>query len=290
MEQIFNYQWGSMDGGVSRIFPSTDFRCSESYHKDFTLRVPNLRQALQMIKKGGFAAVSEDATKFTASGCPPSYPHVTKGLVKSSQMGGTGGEDDSTTFHSRDPWKIVFMHEGKKMEWNLVKRAQPLSIANVRDGINEENPSTGDITASKDFDSPQQYLSKNPLHAGIKERDRVRRALKDSRVYLLGSPHKKSEKPEGEKQVIREDEDTVDEQKSGGKRTGQEENGVTKEQKRKDRHKSRKTVKTKENNTKKQSKKSKNKYLHLREFLETRRQKRQKADTLDPMAEVIIII
>ena len=95
MDRIFKYQWGSMDGGVSKIFPSTDIRCGESYHKDFTLRVPNLRQALQMIKKYGFAAVSEEATKFTASGCPPSYPHVTKGLVKSSQMGGTGGEDDS---------------------------------------------------------------------------------------------------------------------------------------------------------------------------------------------------
>ena len=171
-----------------------------------------------------------------------------------------------------------------------MKRAQPLSIANVRDGRNEENPSTGEITASKDFDSPQQYLSKNPLQAGIKERDRVRKALKDSRVYLMGSPHKKSEKPEGENAVIREDEDTVDEQKIGEKSKGKEEDGMTKEQKRKDRHKGRKMVKTRENSTKKQPKKSKSKYLHLREFLETRRQKRQEAGTLDPMAEVIIII
>ena len=140
MERIFNYQWGSMDGEASRIFPSTDIRCGDSDLKDFTLRASNLKEAVEMVKKGGFAVVPHDATKFTASGCPPFWPHSTKGLVKASQRGG-GGEDDSTTFHRRDPWKVVFMQEGKKVEWHLVKIAQPLSVANVRDGKNESNPS-----------------------------------------------------------------------------------------------------------------------------------------------------
>ena len=288
MERLFNYQWGSMDGEASRIFQSTDIRCGDSDLKDFTLRASNLKGALDVVKNGGFTVVPQEATKFTASGCPPFWPHSTKGLVKASQRGGTGGEDDSTTFHMRDPWKVVFMHEGKKVEWHLVKTAIPLSIANVRNGRNEENPSSGKIDSSKGFGSPQQYLSQNPLQAGMKERDRVRKAAKDSTVYLLGSPHKKSQKPEGEKQTP--DQDTVNEQKRGEKITGEEENGATKEQKRKDRHKSRKRVKAKEKNTKMQPKKSKSKYVHLREFLETRRQKRQKAGTLDPMAEVMMII
>ena len=91
--------------------------------------------------------------------------------------------------------------------------------------------------------------------------------------------------------MIREDEDTVDEQKIGEKSRGKEEDGMTKEQKRKDRHKSRKVVnKSEQKENKKQPKKSKSKYLHLREFLETRRQKRQTAGTLDPMAEVMMMI
>ena len=290
MERMFNYQWGGTDGGKSRIFSSTDIRCGDSYHKDFTLRPSNLKEALEMVKDGNFGVALEDATKFRASGCPPSWPHSTKGLVKASQMGGTGGEDDSTTFHSRDPWKIVFMHEGQKVEWNLVKRAQPLSVVNVRDGRNEENPSSGEIKASKDFDSPKQYLSKNPLQAGIKERDRIRKAAKDSRVYLLGSPHKKSEKPQGGKQVIGDDQDSDDGLNIGENSTRREEHGLTKEQKGKERHKGRKRVETTEQNTKIQSKKAKSKYLHLRKFLEMRRQKKQKAGTLDLMAEVMMMI
>ena len=200
-KHLFNYKWGDPDGGGSKIFPAYDIRCADFHHNDFTLRASNLKEAILMIDRGNFAislTAMNELRMFIATGCPPDFPFSTRGLVKADQRGGTGGEDDSTTFHRVTPWKVVFDHENKTMMWDLFKKALSSSKAKVRDGVNKEIPSCGSLsTGSIDFASPKQHLLKDPLKGRMKERDRIRKATKDSRVYLLGNPHWRRKLEEG---------------------------------------------------------------------------------------------
>ena len=205
-KHLFNYNWGHLHGGGSKVFPSTDIRSRDSAHTDFTLQAPNLKEALAMIKKGNFVVCpienpfvpsAEDPGKkdpklFTASGCPPLFPHATQGLVKAKQRGGTGGEEDWTTYHAKTQWEIIFQHENQSVTWNLLKKEQHSSMGNIKDGVNRAEPSlSGNIHCSTVYDSPQQHLMKNPLKGEKKERERIRRALKDTKAYLLDNPHKR---------------------------------------------------------------------------------------------------
>ena len=231
-KHLFNYNWGEPNGGGSKVFPSTDIRSDNFAHKDFTLRASNLKEALAKIEKGNFAVCpleapfvpsgedpgKKDPKLLTASGCPPTFPNATLGLVKAKQWGGTGGEDDWTTFHAKTPWKIAFEHENQSVTWNLVKKAQHSRVGNVRDGFNDARPCLGGtvhcgtnknspkqcvptggswkITCGTDENSPQQHLLMDPLKEGKKEKDRIRRATKDRKVYLVGDPHWRRKKEE----------------------------------------------------------------------------------------------
>ena len=297
-KHLFNCKWGDPDGRGRKTFPATDIRCGDFQHNDFTLRASNLEEAVAKLEKGNFVICSQDPGMFTASGCPPEFSHATLGLNKAEQKGGTGGEDDWTKFHAKAPWQMVFQHENKSITWNLVEKAHPSSTGNVKDGLNKDDPCmSGSMRWSTDVPSPKQHLMKNPLKAGRKERERIRRAAKDPTMYLVGDPHKRSgggESPtstsekskDGEKS--NEEEETV--QTNG---TREEKDCVAKKKKRKDRHKGRKEVKTKEQNTKMQPKRGKRKYLHLQAFLERRRWKRRKCTvqcTLDLMAKVTMMM
>ena len=297
-KHLFNCKWGDPDGGGSKIFPATDIRCGDFQHNDFTLRASNLKEAVAKLERGNFVVCPQDPGMFTASGCPPEFSHATLGLIKAEQKGGTGGEDDWTKFHAKTPWQMVLQHENKPITWNLVPKAHPSSTGNVKDGLNSDDPSmNGSMLWSTDVPSPNQHLMKNPLKAGMKERERIRRAAKDPRVYLLGNPHKRSgggdggggsptsEKSKDREKSNEEEEETVDRQTND---TREEKDCVAKKKKRKDRHKGRKGVKTEEQNTKMQPKRGKRKYL-----LERRRRKRRKCTvqcTLDPMAKVTMMM
>ena len=211
-KHLFNYTWGRPDGAGSKVFPSTDIRRVGVAHKDFTLLASNLKEALAKIEKGNFAVCPleapfvpspedpgrKDPKLFTASGCPPIFPSATLGLVKAEQRGGTAGEEDWTTFHGKAPWKIIFQHENESVTWDLVLKVQHSSMGNVRDGLNKAEPSlSGNIHQSSTSALPQQHLLKNPLKGGQNEKQRIKRALQDSKVYLLGNPHKKREEDNG---------------------------------------------------------------------------------------------
>ena len=211
-KHLFNYTWGVPGGGGSKVFPSTDIRRGDVPHKDFTLRAPNLKEALIKIERGNFAICpleapfvpspedpgKKDPKLVTASGCPPLFPYATRNLVKRAQKGGTGGEDDWTTFHGKAPWQIVFTHENESITWNLVQKARPSIKGNLKDGLNKAEASlSGSIHNGTVSDSPQQQFLKNPLKGGKKEKERIRRALKDGKVYLLGNPHRRREQGNG---------------------------------------------------------------------------------------------
>ena len=101
-KHLFNYTWGDPDGVNRKVFTSTDIRLGASGDDDFTLRASNLKEALAKIKKGNFAVCpvqapfvpsgedpgKKDPKLFTASGCPVTFPHATRGLVKVEQRGG----------------------------------------------------------------------------------------------------------------------------------------------------------------------------------------------------------
>ena len=210
-KHLFNYTWGDPDGGGCKIFTSTDIRLGASGDDDFTLRASNLKEALAKIKKGNFAVCrvqapfvpsgedpgKKDSKLFTASGCPVTFPHATRGLVKVEQRGGTGGEEDWATYHAKTPWQIVFQHENQSVTWDLVKTAKPSRRGNVRDGVNMAEPClSGKMKCGTATYSPKQHLMKDPLKGGRKEKDRIRRATKSSKVYLVGDPHWRRKKEE----------------------------------------------------------------------------------------------
>ena len=196
-KHLFNCEWGDPDGRGRKTFPATDIRCGDLEHNDFTLRASNLKEAVEKLERGNFVVCSKDPGMFTASGCPPQFSHATLGLIKGEQKGGTGGEDDWTTFHGKAPWQIVFPHENESITWNLVQKAQP-SRGNLKDGLNKADASlSGSIHNGTVSDSPQQQFLKNPLKGGKKEKERIRRALKDGKVYLLGNPHRRREQGNG---------------------------------------------------------------------------------------------
>ena len=232
LEHLFNFTGGGTHDEGPKVFSSTDIRLGASGPDDFTLRASSLKEALAKIEMGNFdvrplealfVPSGEDPGKkdpklFTASGCPPTFPNATLGLVKAEQWGGTGGEEDWTTFHAKTPWKIVFEHQNKSVTWTLVKKAQHSSMSNVRDGLNDARPCLGrtvhcgtdknspeqcvptggnwKITCGTDENSPQQHLLMDPLKEGKKEKDRIRRATKDRKVYLVGDPHWRRKKEE----------------------------------------------------------------------------------------------
>ena len=196
-KHLFNYTWGCLNGAGSKVFPSTDIRCVDIAHKDFTLRASNLKEALAKIEEGNFAVCPleapfapspedpgrNDPNLFTASGCPPIFPSATLGLVKAEQRRGTAGEGDWSTFHRKAPWKIIFQQDNKSITWNLVKKVQHSGIGNVREGVNKAEPSlSGNIHQSSTSALPQQYLLKNPLRCRQNEKQRIRRALQDRKV------------------------------------------------------------------------------------------------------------
>ena len=232
LEHLFNFTGGGTHGEGTKVFSSTDIRLGASGPDDFTLRASSLKEALAKIEKGNFAVCpleapfvpsgedpgKKDPKLLTASGCPPTFPNATLGLVKAEQWGGTGGEDDWTTFHAKTPWKIAFEHENQSVTWNLVKKAQHSSMSNVRDGLNDARPCLGGtvhcgtdknspeqcvptggswkITCGTDKNSTEQHLMRDPLKEGMKEKDRIRKATKDRKTYLLGDPHWKRKKEE----------------------------------------------------------------------------------------------
>ena len=192
LKQLFHTTWGN-----SKIFPATDIRCSDFHHNDFTLRASNLKEAVAKVEGGNFVVCSQEHGMFTASGCPPTFPSATLGLVKAQQKGGTGGEEDWTTFHAQTPWKIVFEHENQSVTWNLIKKAQHSRVDNVRDGLNDARPFLdGTVRCGLYHPSPKQHLMRDPLKEGMKEKDRIRKATKDRKTYLLGDPHWKRKKEE----------------------------------------------------------------------------------------------
>ena len=68
---------------------------------------------------------------------------ATKGLVKISQRGCTGGESDSTTYMLKPLLNLVFPHGNGENTWLLVKVAQPSSLGSVRDGLNDAKKPLG---------------------------------------------------------------------------------------------------------------------------------------------------
>ena len=137
----------------TRVFPSSDVRVRPV--DKFTLRAASLREALDVVERKGFAQVlSVDAEKLAASGC--------------------------------QVWRLVFECGTKQVMWSLVKKAHGSCKTNLREGENRakeclsEEPSTNIV-----FSSPKHHLTKHPMRKGMKERERVRRASRDPRVYIM---------------------------------------------------------------------------------------------------------
>ena len=86
----------------------------------------------------------------------------------------------------------------KQVAWSMVKQAQLSSLTNLRDGENRVVPClSGEISTNIVFPSPQQHLTKHPLRKGRRERERVMRASRDPRVYILTSLGKMKGTKEG---------------------------------------------------------------------------------------------
>ena len=147
----FDRVWG--EGIETRVFPSSDVRVRPA--DKFILRAASLREALGIVNHEGFAQVqSVDEDRLAASGC--------------------------------QIWRLVFEWGNKQVTWSLVKKAHGSSKTNLREGENREvkclseEPSTNFV-----FSSPKHHLAKHPLRKGMRERERVRRASRDPRVYIL---------------------------------------------------------------------------------------------------------
>ena len=147
----FDRVWGEVT--ETRVFPASDVRVRPA--DKFILRAASLREALDIVNHEGFAQVqSVDEDRLAASGC--------------------------------QVWKLVVELGNKQVTWSLVKKAHGSSKTNLREGENRavtcisEEPSTSFV-----FSSPKHYLTKHPLRKGLKERERVKRASRDPRVYIL---------------------------------------------------------------------------------------------------------
>ena len=147
----FDPGWG--EGMETRVFPFSDVRVGPV--EEFNLRAGSLREALDLIEHEGFAQVqSVDEDRLAASGC--------------------------------QVWRLVFEWEKKQVTWSLVKRAQGSSKTNLREGENRDIPcSSKEPSTNIVCSSPKHHLTKHSLRKGMKERERVRRASKDPRVYIL---------------------------------------------------------------------------------------------------------
>ena len=219
-KHLFHYSWSDSNGGERKVFPSSDIRCREVGDKDFTLQASSLKEALEKIEEKNFAVCPSQASFlpshqdpgkrdpmiFYASGCPPTFPTATEFLAKRVQKGGTGGEEDFTSFHSKAPWKITFQHETKSITWDLVQivKSSCPSLKDMKDGTADGKPSMSGTIQSCTvlLDSPQQHLLKSPLRGEMKEKARIRRAIKDSQVYLLGNPHKGRRRDSGAGKIV----------------------------------------------------------------------------------------
>ena len=154
---VFNHQWEEVT--ETRVFAATDVR--DRPVDEFNLRVAGLREALDVLERGGFTQVSgDDEKRLAASGW--------------------------------QVWMLVFEFNKKLVRWSLVKKAQLSSKTMLRDGENRDFPSLpGEICTNILSQSPNHHLTKHPLRAGMREMQRVRRACRDPRVYIRTSLYKK---------------------------------------------------------------------------------------------------
>ena len=138
-------------------------------------RVANLRAAESFIATKGYAKVPQHLEKeytrhWSASECPPEkLKWATRGLVKISQRGGTGGESDSTTYMIKPLLSLQFPHGNGKNNWLLVKVAQPASVGSVRDGQNKANkPLTLCHSTQSQYEPSNAYMEYTSPKGGRK--------------------------------------------------------------------------------------------------------------------------
>ena len=160
----FDKVWGEVI--ETSVFGSTDVRFRPV--DKFDLRAASLREALALLEREGFAQVPyEERKSLAASGF--------------------------------QVWRIVFELGEKQVTWYLVKKAQLSSQTKLRDGENRGFPSlSGEICTNTLSSAPQHHLTKHPLRKGLREKERVRRACRDPRVYL----RTKLYKPKGSVDVV----------------------------------------------------------------------------------------
>ena len=246
-------KWGRLEPGKSK----------------YSLQAASLNEAYLMMQDKGLVPVppgcqvgsvgtENHGQKYFASGYPlPECPSQTTGLVAAYERKPEGkGDDGRCAFFGREPWQItVDKGDGIRCTWPLIKIAHPNLLIGLRDGQSEAHKALAGPDLSI---QTSENCCINPAKVGnIIKRKRKKNMTAAKRLQLQNA------------KLFRIS---------------------VKKQKRKNKHKGRKGVrKSEEQHTKMHPKKGKSKYLHLQEFLERRRRKRQKC-TLDPMAEVMMIM
>ena len=269
--------WGNLEPGKSK----------------FSIQAASLNEAYQLMQKDGLVPVPPGCLvgsvgtenygqKYFASGYPlPDFPSQTEGLVADYQRKSRGkGDDGCCVFFGREPWQIsVISGDGNKWTWPLIKRARQNPPTGLRDGENKAVKALVGPHSSSQI--PKNFCS-DPAKVGNiakskrkkKITDAKRIQFMDTKLFRISAPSK-SEFDHEKKQASRDG--TKDKAK------GRKGNQNRKEKKRKNRIKGENESET----TRVQPKKCKNKYLHLQEFLETKRQKKKTSRcTLDTSAKV----
>lgn len=167
----------------------------------FTIRACSLREAQAILERKGLVLAPDNwnptyevtGNVVTEEDPEGRLPSATAGMVLKTL------KDNRATFYVRDPWRlrVIIKERATIEERNLLKVVSNKGEEQVRledvPGYQAEVLTMVDSQGGL-LPSPMEHLEAKPCIGWVVQRDEVREALKDSKVYLRGTKETKAER------------------------------------------------------------------------------------------------
>ena len=167
----------------------------------FTIRACSLREAQAILKRKGLVLVPDNSNPtyvvtgnvVTEDDPEGRLPSATAGMVLKTM------EDNRATFYMRDPWRlrVIIKEQATIEERSLLKVVSNREEKQVRlEDIPGYQTEVLTMVDSKGglLPSPMEHLQAKPCIGWVVQREEVRRALKDSKVYIRGNRETRAER------------------------------------------------------------------------------------------------
>lgn len=167
----------------------------------YTIRAVGLKEAQAILERRGLV-MADSHPNYTVTGNFPNgdLPCVTEGMVLQRRG------DTSATFYTRTPWRIrIILSEAAVIEERclieVVKKKEEVVVkVEAIPGYQDKPMILGDPQGGL-MPCPMEHLESLPCRGWVVQREEVRRALKDSQVYLRSTRDTKDERKAKVEQV-----------------------------------------------------------------------------------------